>query len=144
MTWAVIAFRAETLDPAIIQVMNDWVWFDWLYTWPSFSVWMFIIAAAIFMDKSLPTVYPRWVAYVNVWSGLLIFPAGLIGFFKTGPFTYSGIIGFWFDVTIFFGWMVVMTVMTFRVVNEQERRQRGNVSSDKPHAMPATATAKSA
>ena len=28
MTWAVIAFRAETLDPAIIQIMNDWVWFD--------------------------------------------------------------------------------------------------------------------
>src|SRR3546814_9770037 len=34
MTWAVIAFRCETLDPSIIQVMNDWVWFDWLFTWP--------------------------------------------------------------------------------------------------------------
>ena len=33
-TWAAIAFRAETLDPSIIQIMNDWVWFDWLFTWP--------------------------------------------------------------------------------------------------------------
>jgi hypothetical protein len=122
MTWAVIAFRAETLDPAIIQIMNDWVWFDWLYTWPSFSIWMFMIAAAIFYDHNLPTIYPRWVAFYNVWSGILIFPAGLIGFFKTGPFAYNGLIGFWFDVIVFFGWMVVMTVTTFKVITDEDRR----------------------
>ena len=122
MTWSVIAFRADTLDPAIIQVMNDWVWFDWLFTWPSFSIWMFIIAAAIFYDHNVPTLYPRWVAFYNVWSGVLIFPAGLIGFFKTGPFAYNGLISFWFAVFVFFGWMVVMTIMTFRLVTVEERR----------------------
>jgi hypothetical protein len=122
MTWSVIAFRAETLDPSIIQVMNDWVWFDWLFTWPSFSVWMFIIATAILCDHNVPTVYPRWVAFFNLWSGLLIFPAGLIGFFKTGPFAYNGLISFWFAVFVFFGWMVVMTVTTFRVITTEDRR----------------------
>lgn len=139
MTWAVIAYRAETLDPSIIQIMNDWVWFDWLYTWPSFSIWMFMIAAAIFFDHNVPTVYPRWVAYYNVWSGFLIFPAGLIGFFKTGPFTYAGMIGFWFDVCVFFGWMVVMTVMTFRVITAEDRRLSGSAATGRaPDArMPA-------
>jgi len=122
MTWAVIAFRAETLDPVTVQIMNDWVWFDWLYTWPSFSVWMIIIAAAIFFDHNVPTLYPRWVAYFNVWCGVLIFPAGLIGFFKTGPFAYNGLISFWFDVCVFFGWMAGMTIMTFKVITAEDRR----------------------
>lgn len=122
MTWAVIAFRAETLPPAIIQIMNDWVWFDWLYTWPSFSVWMFIIAAAILNDHNVPTLYPRWVGFYNLWSGVLIFPAGMIGFFKKGPFAYDGALSFWFAVVVFFGWMVVMTLTTFKVVNNEDKR----------------------
>lgn len=121
MTWATMAFRAGAIDPATMQIMNDWVWFDWLYTWPSFSVWMFIIAAAIFFDHNVPSVYPRWVAFFNVWCGILIFPAGMIGFFKKGPFAYDGIISFWFAVFVFFGWMVVMTVMSFLAVSAEDR-----------------------
>lgn len=122
MTWAVIAFRAESLPPIVIQVMNDWVWFDWLYTWPSFSAWMVIIAVAIFCDHNVPTIYPRWVGFFNLWCALLIFPAGLIGFFKTGPFAYNGFVSFWFAVFVFFGWMVTMTVVTIQTITAEDRR----------------------
>lgn len=125
MTWAAIAFRAETLDPSIIQIMNDWVWFDWLFTWPPFAVWMVIIAVAVFNDHNPQRIFPRWVAYYNLWSAVLIFPAGLIAFFKTGPFAYDGFISFWFAVAVFFGWMVTMTIVTFRAVAVEERRQKG-------------------
>lgn len=141
MTWAVIAFRAESLDPMLIQIMNDWVWFDWLFTWPSFSIWMFIIAAAILMDKSAEAerLYPRWAGWLNIWCGFLIFPAGLIVFFKKGPFAYDGLISFWFAVFVFFGWMASMTILTFRAVSIEERLQagikaktRGNAAGMKP------------
>ncbi|GAA5174432.1 hypothetical protein GCM10023321_78230 [Pseudonocardia eucalypti] len=122
MTWAVCAFRVDTLDPSIIQVMNDWVWFDWLFTWPPFSIWMIVIALAIFNDHNVPTLYPRWVAYLNLWSAVLIFPAGLIVFFKTGLFAYDGIGAFWLPVVVFFGWICVMTVTTFQVVNKVDRQ----------------------
>jgi len=123
MTWAVIAFRCQALDPNIIQVMNDWVWFDWLFTWPPFALWMVIIGVAVLNDYNIPRVFPRWVGFFNFWSALLIFPAGLIAFFKTGPFAYDGAISFWFAVAVFFGWMVVMTVVTFRAVTAEEQRQ---------------------
>ena len=123
MTWATISFRAETLDASIIQVMNDWVWFDWLFTWPPFAVWMVIIAVAIFGDHNREPIFPRWLAYFNLWSALLIFPAGLIVFFKTGPFAYNGAISFWFAFAVFFSWMLTMTVMTFRAVSRLEREQ---------------------
>jgi hypothetical protein len=130
MTWSVIAFRAQSLDPGIIQIMNDWVWFDWLFTWPPFSIWMFIIAAAIFLDHNMPRIYPRWVAYLNLWSGLLIFPAGLIGFFKKGPFAYNGLISFWFAACVFFSWMVLMTVMTLKAITAAERRATGETAAE--------------
>ena len=41
-----------------------------------FALWMVVIALAIFKDHNVPTLYPRWVAYLNVWCAILIFPAG--------------------------------------------------------------------
>lgn len=122
LTWAVIAFRPEALDPNVVQIMNDWVWFTALFSWPPFSLWMLLLAVAIFHDHNEPTIYPRWVAYFNCWCALLEFPAGLIALFKTGPFAYDGLLSFWLPAFVFFIWMTVMTVMTFRFLNDEERR----------------------
>lgn len=122
MTWAVCAYRANEMAPQIIQFANDWVWFDWLFTWPPFAIWFFVVAAAIFKDHNVPTIYPRWVGYFNLWCGFLIFPAALIVFWKDGPFAYNGVLAFWFPVVIFFGEIVVMVVMSLKVINQQAAR----------------------
>ena len=132
MTWAVCAFRASEMNPQIIQFANDWVWFDWLFTWPPFAVWFFVVAIAIFKDHNVPTIYPRWVAWFNVWCGFLIFPAALIAFFKTGPFAYNGIGAFWFPVVIFFGEIVVMVVMSLKVVNQQAAKLQADAEAGVP------------
>ena len=124
MTWAVIAYRAEVLDPTIIQVMNDWVWFDWLFTWPPFAIWMVIIGVAVLNDHNERQVFPRWVAFYNFWCALLVFPAGLIAFFKTGPFAYNGAISFWFAVAVFFSWILVMTWVSFRALAAEEAQYK--------------------
>lgn len=121
MTWAVIAFRPETLDPEIIQIMNDWVWFDFLFTWPPFAVFMAIIGVAILKDRNVPAIYPRWVAYLNFWCAILIFPAGLIAFFHTGPFAYDGVGAFWIPFAVFFGWMIAMSATTLQAIDRQKQ-----------------------
>lgn len=121
MTWAVIAFRPESLDPSVIQIMNDWVWFDFLFTWPPFALWMLVVAVAIFNDRNEPRIYPRWIAYFNVWCAILVFPAGLIAFFKEGPFAYDGIFSFWLPFLVFFGWMALMTYNTFLAAAREDR-----------------------
>lgn len=122
MTWAVIAFRPEILDPSVIQIMNYFVWFAFLFTWPPFSAFMIIIAIAIFNDHNVPTLYPRWVAYLSLWCGILLFPAGLIVFFTEGLFAYNGIGAFWIPFVCFFSWMLVMSVFTLRAVSNYQRR----------------------
>jgi hypothetical protein len=132
MTWAVIAFRPETLDPAVMQIMNDWVWFDFLFTWPPFALWMVVIALAIFKDHNVPTLYPRWVAYLNIWCAILIFPAGLIAFFHEGLFAYDGVGAFWIPFAVFFGWMITMSVTTLQTINRQKSVVAGE---DQPAAV---------
>tara|TARA_R110000787_G_scaffold15088_20_gene46499 strand:+ start:814 stop:1542 length:729 start_codon:yes stop_codon:yes gene_type:complete len=123
ITWAMLAFRPELMDPRFIQIMNDWVWFIFILSWPPFAFFMIFIAVAIFRDHNVPTIFPRWVAFFNLWCAVLIIPAALIEFFKTGPFAYDGMISFWFIYIVFFGWMMLMSVLVLRAANEEKRRQ---------------------
>jgi hypothetical protein len=122
ITWAMMAFRPEEMDPAFLQIMNDWVWFIFILSWPPFAIFMIFIAVAIFRDHNVPTIYPRWVAFFNLWTAVLISPAALIEFVKTGPFAYDGLISFWFIYIVFFGWIVVMSVVTVQALTRAATR----------------------
>ena len=120
ITWAMLAFRPETMPPWFLQIMNDYVWFIFILSWPPFAVFMIFIAVAIFRDHNVPTIFPRWVAFFNIWCAILIIPAALIEFFKSGPFAYDGAISFWFIYIVFFGWIMVMSVITLRAAKAEQ------------------------
>ncbi|UCV23682.1 hypothetical protein [Ferribacterium limneticum] len=120
VSWTVMAYRVE--DAAIVQAFNDLGFFLFLYTWPPFAIWMFIIAIAILRDINPEQTFPRWVAFYNLWAGVLMAPASFMGFFKTGPFAYDGLLAFWLVAVDFFLWMVVMSIVMFRVVARDEQR----------------------
>ena len=122
VSWTVMAFRAE--NALIVQAFNDLGFFLFLYTWPPFAIWMWIIAIAILRDVNPEPTFPRWVAFYNLWAGILMAPASLMGFFKTGPFAYDGLLAFWLVAFDFFLWMVVMSMVMLRTVTEEERRMK--------------------
>jgi hypothetical protein len=134
VSWTVMAFRVE--NPQIVQAFNDFAFFMFLYTWPPFGIWMAIIAIAIFRDINPEPIFPRWVAFYNLWAAVLMMPASLMGFFKTGAFAYHGLLAFWLVAIDFFSWMVVMSVVTFKVIATSERRMRVSRAKD-PVAQPA-------
>lgn len=130
ITWAALAYRPELMPPWFLQIMNDWVWFIFILSWPPFAIFMVLIAAAIFYDHNTPTIFPRWVAFFNVWCAILIIPAALIEFFKVGPFAYDGAISFWFIYIVFFGWIVVMSVVTLRAATVLEKTQNAALAGN--------------
>jgi hypothetical protein len=81
-------------------------------------------AVAIFRDINPEPLFPRWVAYYNIMSAWLMAPATLIGFFKTGPFAYDGLLSFWLFVIEFLTWMVVMVIVTLRAYAKLERQAK--------------------
>lgn len=114
VVWSLAAFRPADTSPEIIRTINDGAWFFFLLTWPSFSIWMGALALSVLDDRRAQPAFPRWTAYLSFWTALLLAPAGLIPFFKAGPFAWNGFFAFYLVVAAFFAWLVTMTFYAVR------------------------------
>ena len=112
------SFRPER-DPVVTQALHDLAWIVLLGVFSPFVVQCLSVAVPIF-GHAEQKIYPRWVAYFNVWIALLAVPAGLLPFFKTGAFAWHGLFPFWVGASIFFIWVIVMTVVTLRSIDQQQ------------------------
>jgi|TARA_B110000977_G_scaffold179791_1_gene238717 hypothetical protein len=116
--WVICAFRPERA-PAIIQTLNDWSFIVFLGTVTPLMGQALTIGMAIFSDQSDEPVFPRWAGFFNCWVAMIFLPAGLIPFFKSGPFAWHGFFGLWLPVLVFGGWMLVMSVLVLRAIKKQ-------------------------
>ena len=122
--WGAAAFRPEDIDPEITRMLNDLGWFAFLFDIPPFAFWIGAIAVVILRDDSKNPVFPRWVAYFNLWVALLIWPAELMAFFKTGPFAFNGLLALYLPAGLFFAWVVTMSVVLIRILNAEQPAAR--------------------
>jgi len=105
-------------DPQMTQTIVDLGWIMFFMGLAPFAAQDIAIAVAIFRDR-VNAVYPRWVAYFNLWVAVLFVPAVLIPFFKVGPFTYRGLLAFWVPTLIYGFWAMLMAFMTRRAILAQ-------------------------
>ena len=118
MILGVAAFRPER-DPQITQALNDLAWLIIIPAFPTFIAQFLAIAFGIFQDTTPTPVFPRWAAYFNAWAAVLFVPGGFAYFFRTGPFAWNGLLAFWVAAGAFFVWLLVMTWLTLRAINNE-------------------------
>lgn len=118
MFFAITAFRPDR-DPQLTMLLNDISWLLLLTPFSTFVAQNGAIAYAIFHDQSAQPVYPRWVAYFNLWVAVLFIPAGMAYLFKTGPFAWDGIFPFWIPAGVFFLWLAIMSILLLRSSGER-------------------------
>lgn len=114
--WAIMAFRPTEYPAGLVQYSADLAYFMPLFSWPIFSLWCVAIALGILLDKSAQPIFPRWIAYANLWAALLYVPGGLILYFKTGPFAWDGLIALYLPFVAFFVWINLMAWATIRSI----------------------------
>lgn len=117
--YGVTAFRPGEIPPEITRTLNDISWFLFLFDWSPFSVWCVAVALTILLDKSEQPAFPRWSAYLSLWTGFLFIPAGLILYFKTGAFAYNGLLAMYIPLLVFFVWLVTMTVLMLKNIKRE-------------------------
>jgi hypothetical protein len=117
MFWCVAAFRPDTYSAETVQVLNDIAYFLFLFTWTPFTIWALAVALAIFLDPNDEPVFPRYVAYVSLWTAVLFVGASGMAFFKTGPFAWNGVMALYVPVGVFFIWLAVLTFNTIKNIN---------------------------
>jgi hypothetical protein len=92
--WAWCAENAGIVDPETIKMVhfNAWYMFDmtyWVTTMECIAIFLLIIG-----DKSKVGLFPKWVGYLSLISGLAFIPLTVVPYFKTGPFAINGWINF--------------------------------------------------
>jgi hypothetical protein len=113
-----IAYRPDR-SPEVTQSLHDLAFFILVMDFVPFSVQYIAIALAVFGDRSASPIFPRWVAYLSLWVALIFIPTGVITFFKTGPFTYSGFLGFYIPLIIFSVWLLAMPYAILRAMRSE-------------------------
>ena len=106
--WVAAAYRLDV--PANVRALNDMSWLPWMII--STGMFQMLILA----DQRTEPIYPRWFGYYNLWSAIGVAPASLLYIFKTGPFAWNGIFGFYIPAATAFSWIVLSGVMTARAV----------------------------
>jgi hypothetical protein len=113
LAWLSASYRPEA-NPDVIRAFNDYCWFAWSTFIATYSIQYLCMAAAGFMDIRQRPIWPRWAAYLNLWVAITGAGGVLAVFFKTGPFAWNGIIGYWIPVIVFVVGMSVTTALMLR------------------------------
>lgn len=117
--WWTAAFRPER-DPVVTQSWHDAGWLCFTAVVFIVFVQFMAIAGAILSDRGDRPVFPRWLAYLSVWTALLLVPSVLCLWFKTGPFAWNGIATLYLALAAVGVWFVAMIVCLLRAIAATE------------------------
>lgn len=118
MVWLIASYR-EDLDIGTLRLLNDGAWLMFVMVFAGYVLQLLCVAIAGFADKSADPVWPRWAAYLNLWVAIGPPFGGIAVFFKTGPFAWNGVLGFYLPVGVFLIWLVAMTTLMHKGIKRQ-------------------------
>ena len=118
MLMTAVAFRPDR-PPELTYMMFDIAWLWIVMPGTPAAIQNLTIGMAILSDKNTPTIFPRWVGFFNIWTGLLFLPGALVTFFKTGPFAWDGLLAFWLPAALFGPWFFIMFFMMRKAIRQQ-------------------------
>ena len=117
--WISISYRFDGHAAEIVRALHDLGWILFMTVIWSLWIQLVCIGAAILIDRKPKPTYPRWLAYVNFMTSLAIIPAGLVLFFKDGPFAWNGLFGIYVPILFFAIWFASMAWTTHRNLTAQ-------------------------
>jgi hypothetical protein len=125
LLFAVTAFRPDR-SPDATLLLNDMSWIILVMPWIPFMAQYFAFAFAILSDPRPQPLFPRWLAYFNIWVELMFTPAIVLPFFKSGPFAWNGLFVFWIPATVFTALFFVNVVWLIKAINSEARETLGS------------------
>jgi hypothetical protein len=123
------AFRPDR-DPVLTQQFNDLTWIMLVMPWPPFMAQNYSFAFAILSDRREKPLFPRWLAYVNLWAPFIYSPALLIPFFKSGPFAWSGLLVIWIPGIVYILQFFANLPCLLKAVRDEEQNEAAVYAGD--------------
>lgn len=122
MMFSMAAFRTDR-PVALVQAFTDMGFMQFIGGTPLFlGIWIVIAYAVLVTQRRTTTIVPRWVGYVSLFVVVLYLPEVLIYIFHTGPFAWTGVIGFWIPAVLLIGYMALTPVVLVPIVRKHFAR----------------------
>ncbi len=80
---------------SLSMLLNDMAWIIFIAPVGALVAMNLLLAAAIHFDNGPNPVFPRWVGYYSLATGLAMAPAVGAAIFRTGPLAWDGPVSFW-------------------------------------------------
>jgi len=122
--WGAAAFRPDQ-PAAQIQMLNDLGWLLFLLPAPTVALANAALGVATLLDDPQKPVFPRWYGYFCLFVAAFSISSIVTGMFRTGPFSWTGLFGFYVPMTIAFMWLPVTAVLFLKLGG---RISRGELS----------------
>jgi hypothetical protein len=74
-------------------------------------------------DRATRPLWPRWVAFYNLWTAFLFTAGGFAIFFRHGAFAWNGLLAYWLAAVTFGAWFLVMAYLLFRTAEHDRVAQ---------------------
>lgn len=118
LIWQTASFRPDR-DPNLTQLLNDLAWVPFVAATAPYYIAPIAIAIVGFRDTNPVPFFPRWLCYYNIMATLMVVPGCIIVMFKTGPFAWDGLFGWWIPLIDFGIWFIVMAVVMTQSLKRQ-------------------------
>jgi len=135
--WIVCAYRVETSGD-VIQAWYDWSWFAFLLGWIYLAIEMIATAVVEFQDTREVPMIPRWFSWLTLADAASLITAAGPAFFKSGPFAYDGLLGFYVPMVVWGTYLIGTTwYMHQELVREEAGERVALARGGLPSSMPA-------
>jgi hypothetical protein len=83
--------------------------------------WVAVVVICLRPQIAPHSPFPRWFGYFSAWIGMM-FEAGAMAFnFRTGPFSWNGLLVFWSPLSLFGLWIGVMAYLLLKSLRLQRQ-----------------------
>jgi hypothetical protein len=131
--WIATTWRVDERSADTTRMLNDIAWLQFIGGLALVMPMFVVLAVVAFNDKSDNPTFPRWFGYQSIMTFMLFLPDQLLFFFKTGPFAWNGVLGFWVPLSVFCGWFIAIFVLMRRALMAEipttGQQQRTKVSA---------------
>jgi hypothetical protein len=118
--WLTGSYRAESLDPSILQLFYDMPWLLINLAYAVTTLQMVAMGVAFLKDKRETPLFPRWLSWMGIWVGVSFALELFLPYFKAGAFARQGVVNFWIEFFLWFFWIVFVTVGILRAISKLE------------------------
>jgi hypothetical protein len=126
LIWGVAAFSAERA-PELTLLMHEFGWLTFITPLSLFPLQLLgiIIVAFAKAEDDRYSAFPRWIGYLTALVALESFCGPMAMLFKTGIFSWAGLLPFYLPFFLFFGWIAAICFTILRALRQQERGAAG-------------------